>query len=613
MLLLSLPWTTFLEPSLGLGILKSVLEKEGITSRVVHLNLFLLEHLKPKTYFILSKSFALNDFVFSACLDPGLSEEQMSLLKKNVRKTLKENLLSRQFSEEPLLEKLVDLRNRIVPQWLEEIADAIAACDARLVGFTCMFDQTIASLALAKMIRQKAPGILLALGGYAVRTPTAQMLLKSCPWVDCVCDGEGEHTIGPLARAAMGQGDLGAVPGIVYLSASGQPVRTASAPQIDINEVPVPNYDDFFSDTDYLFKAYSVKINPPLLPIENSRGCWWGAKSHCTFCGIKDSDLVYRSKDADKVLESMSELNQKYGSSTFRFADYILPNIYFSTLLPRLIKLDKPYTLSGEMKANLSEERFELLKGAGFTEFQPGIESFDSNVLRKMRKGVTAIQNVYTLLLGKRKQIRILYNLIYGFPDDEEQEYEAMVRLLPRLIHLDPPETCIPVQITRWAPLQTQPEVFNINPAKPHKNYDLIFSKKYMESTGFDMKDFCYYYERSFFNSKRLAECYKELDQLANQWKIADHTRKPALFLHTCEEQGTVFVKDRRGEQEITHQVDDDTIRLLRACQKPRALNPSFLEELSDIPVKKIRGMIDNLEELGLVFRENDKLISLLV
>ena len=56
-----MPWTSLIEPSLGLGLLKAVLEREGIACRVRHENLRLLRRLRPNTYIALASNFALND------------------------------------------------------------------------------------------------------------------------------------------------------------------------------------------------------------------------------------------------------------------------------------------------------------------------------------------------------------------------------------------------------------------------------------------------------------------------------------------------------------------------------------------------------------------------
>ena len=52
-------------------------------------------------------------------------------------------------SVDDVIDNLIDLRMNKIPAWLDEQANALAASPAPLVGFTCMFDQTIASVALA--------------------------------------------------------------------------------------------------------------------------------------------------------------------------------------------------------------------------------------------------------------------------------------------------------------------------------------------------------------------------------------------------------------------------------------------------------------------------------
>lgn len=87
-ILVSLPWTTLTEPSLGLGLLKAILSREDIPCRVMHLNLFLLRHLHASTYFALSNVYALNDFLFSHILAPEVTHKQHQLLRQKVRELL---------------------------------------------------------------------------------------------------------------------------------------------------------------------------------------------------------------------------------------------------------------------------------------------------------------------------------------------------------------------------------------------------------------------------------------------------------------------------------------------------------------------------------------------
>ena len=49
-LLISMPWAPLNEPSIGLGILKTILIEKKINVKVVNLNIYLLEYLTADTY-----------------------------------------------------------------------------------------------------------------------------------------------------------------------------------------------------------------------------------------------------------------------------------------------------------------------------------------------------------------------------------------------------------------------------------------------------------------------------------------------------------------------------------------------------------------------------------
>lgn len=615
-LLVSAPWTTLTEPNLGLCLLKAVLEREGIPCQVLHLNLYLLELLQAHTYNQFSTLFALNDFLFSGTLDPRVTNEQQRWLRYKVRQLMDRKTLDMEKfrGSEGLVSTLLRLRQELIPAWLDKWTHEIAQSPATLVGFGCMFDQTIASLALAKGIRALAPEKMLVLGGYAVRPPTAQMLLRSSPWIDAVCTGEGEMTILELAAVATGRGDLCEVRGIVCHGADGQIVLTPPPPDVDLNTNPTPDFDDFFADVRRLSQDYKVDIIPRNLLIENSRGCWWGSKSHCVFCGIHDEDLRYRFRNADLVLNSMEEMKTRYGINFFRFSDYILPIQYFDTLLPEIVRRGSPYRLSAESKANLTEERFALLANAGVEELQPGIESFSSGVLRNMHKGVSAIQNVYMLMMGRRYGVRVYYNLLYAFPDDDPNEYEQMVRLLPRLVHLDSPVTCAPVKITRYSPLQARPEVFGLPKARPDQSYALIFSDDYLRDTGFALDDYCYYFEREFENSLRLTRMYERINETVANWRSLQERHKSSLYQDgSLNDDGTMLVRDSRGQDEEVHRLDPDVAEVLLACSQPvsrKFLQKSMFRFASRDDLDRV---LDMLDELGLIFPDGDRVLSLVL
>lgn len=611
--LVSLPWTTLTEPSLGLGILRAFLDDEGIACRVWHLNLFMLRHLHAATYYALANVFALNDFLFSGVLEPSVSHRQLRVLRLKTREVLSYGLIDDRAHGgiDGVIEQLLELRGSVIPRWLDDCAEEIANGGATLVGFTCMFDQTIASLALSRLVKQRAPATTVILGGYAVRSPTADAIVRAFPWIDAVCVTEGERVIAPLARASVGLLSLESVPGLVLCGRHRRVCTTEAPPIVDMNDVPTPNYDDFYADLRRLAKQEEIDVTVDRLPVENSRGCWWGATKHCVFCGIKDDDLAFRAADATRVIESLDALHARYGVTSFRFSDYILPHQYYSTLLPLLVARGSPYRLTAELKANVSPERFALLAAAGFTEVQPGIESFSSRTLRSMDKGVTAAQNILTLRLGQAHGVKVHYNLLYAFPDDREDEYVLLLHNLRRLGHLDPPSTRLEVQVTRYAPLQADPSRFGIPEAAYEPSYDLIFSREYLAHTGFDLGDYCYYFARPFENSPKLRKLYDEIDRAIDEWKMQRRDRDIVLrFLD--ENPGGARVLDSRQLPACEIDLTDEELCLLNLCQEPIALT-RIGQKLAGVVESSVEELVDRLNNFELIFQDGDRIVSLVL
>jgi ribosomal peptide maturation radical SAM protein 1 len=378
-----------------------------------------------------------------------------------------------------------------------------------------------------------------------------------------------------------------------------------------MNSIPVPNFSNFFEDIQKLSDDHKVDIKVNHLPVENSRGCWWGAKSHCVFCGIRDDDLVFRAKDAGNVLKTLEQLSNEYGIHSFRFSDYILPYQYFKTLLPDLALCKPKYELISEMKSNMNSERFRLLADAGFKEVQPGIESFNTQVLKNMAKGVSAIQNIHTILLGKQHGIRIHYNLLYGFPDDNKKEYQRLVCILPHLKHLDPPSTRLKVQVTRYAPFQTNPERFGIGIAHYEPSYEIIFSGDYLRESKFDLDQFCYYFDRPYQNSIHLERLYECIDTIVDAWKEEQRTRH--VFLYSLRIGDLMEIHDGRVIPEKIIMLDNHMSHIINMCSDPISERQLLDHNRKEIGIIELKHILDKLEEKGFLFRDGELVISLVI
>ena len=298
-----------------------------------------------------------------------------------------------------------------------------------------------------------------------------------------------------------------------------------------MREAIAPDYHDWFRDLKALEVSEKIELRTELLPLESSRGCWWGEHHHCTFCGIDEESMKYRSKGAEQVLSEIKHLRDNYGVSfPYRFTDNIFPHRFHQTLLPELARLNPKPALECEIKANQTSERIGAFARAGFVAMQPGIESFSSPVLNRMNKGVRSIQNVQLLKWGYLNKIIIAYNLLYGFPDDQPEDYRWLVENLPRLYHFMLPASCTEVAMTRFAPLsQSGGAGTNVDDTKSHWFYRVLFSREFIAKTGFNINNYCYYFERTYDFSYELKILYSQIGMQFRHWQQQPLTRHVAL------------------------------------------------------------------------------------
>ena len=611
--LVSMPWTNFVQPSLGLAILKAELERDGIAARVYHANLDLLKYISFQTYDMVSERLALNEFLFTALLDPEIDAKQSESFAAHCRYLRQRKISERYATGEELAQLFLSLRNHVIPTYLAECANRILAMKPTIVGFTCMFDQTLASVAVARLLKEADPHLTIALGGYAVQHENGTEVLKAFPWIDCIARGDGEPIASRLARASVGDGSIEAIEGLLTRAGlNTQPERPA--PRWDMANSLPPNYDDWFDDLRRIEAEHDVVLKSPYLYMESSRGCWWGQKHHCTFCGIDEETLKYRSKSTEQVLAEIRALRARYGDGiSLRFADYILPRQFYRELLPRLADLDPPLECEGEIKANQTRDSVRAFAKAGFVGLQPGIESFSTPTLRKMDKGVSGLQNVQLLKWGYVESIEIQYNLLMGFPDDELRDYQFLVERIPRLYHLTPPNDCAGIAITRFAPLQATPKRFGyFGDLQHHHYYEVLFSDRFLDSTGFNLDNYCYHFDKYYGSNADLEEAYGQITIQARHWKD-QHRARDVYLGYSKTATGYTFEDTRFGEAQ-RFSIDGLLADVYALCDDVAVSMGTITDRLmqyGENGKRLAREAVDELERLRLVWVEENKVFGL--
>src|SRR5262249_25530900 len=198
-------------------------------------------------------------------------------------------------------------------------------------------------------------------------------------------------------------------------------------------------------------------------------------RMHCTFCGLNGSTMAYRSKSAGRALGELEHLSRKHPGCDVQVTDNILDLGYFKEFLPALAERRLGLDLFYETKSNLRKDQIRLLRRAGISRLQPGIESLSDAVLKLMRKGVSGLQNIQLLKWCRELGVLPHWTGLWGFPGEPPEEYPRLAGVVPLLTHLPAPVSFGPIRLDRFSPNFFDAERLGFADVKPLGPYRHIY------------------------------------------------------------------------------------------------------------------------------------------
>jgi ribosomal peptide maturation radical SAM protein 1 len=611
--LVSMPWEYLSVPSIQLGILRGVLSREGIRTEVHTLKLAFMEECLARTrHCPEAERIGLADYdaVAFARFHVGLGEWIFAVppyAEPGERDAPYLAYLRDEGVPEAEIAKARIMR-ALVPGFLAGIRDAILAAGPRVVGFTSAFNQNVPSLVLARMLKLADPSVTIVFGGANCDGPMGAALHREFPWVDVVVRGEGERVLPGLVRDLLGGGPVRPQPGLCYREGERSVGIDQPGPSVPMDEVPAPNFDEYFARLE--MTSFRAQVLPRVrLPYESSRGCWWGAKSHCTFCGLNGSGMQFRSKSAGRVLDELYALAERYGQLKFQVVDNIMDTRYFHELLPRLREGGYDLRLFYEIKANLKREQVRLLRDAGVDHIQPGIESFSNPILRLMRKGVTALQNVRLLKWCAEYGVRVNWAIIYGCPGEPPDEYARMADALPALSHLDPPMQLVRLVLDRFSPYHERPEAFGLDVVGPLPYYRFVYP---VDERA--LRDLAYSFEYTYRDGRDPESYVAPLRPVVDGWR--DGREAGYRSLTYGRGPGFITIRDRRPNLEpADYTLEDREARIFMACEDgatPAEAHQAIQAAgVGDVTPDEVQGFLEELRASRLVYEDGGRYLSL--
>ena len=472
-LFLSLPFDSTRRPHLALSQLREVLSGQGIAVEIEYANLDFARVIGPHNYNLIAEQYPT-----AMLLGDALFSESAFSRKVDWSNFINNALLRSDRFDAPHLNHLIEILPRLsnaTTQWTRDRCVQLDLQSYDLVGFSTTFN-LLPALAFSREIKRRNPRLKIVFGGSHCDGLLGPAVLKQFPWIDFVCSGESELLLADLVKAlANDQPAFDTLAGLSWRGRDGGAhAANGRARRPNLAELPQPHFRD------WLAQRRNIRFEDrhhPEFPVETSRGCWFGEKSHCTFCGLNGEGMAFRSKPAAQAYDEIAALHNSGASRVFA-VDNIMPQPYFGSLLPRLAELRPRPELFYEVKANLNADQVQALVRAGVKSVQPGIESLSTPILRLMKKGTSAFHNVRLLKYAAQYGLNLVWNVLYGFPNESPDEYRTQSELIPKLLHLQPPlSSASPVRLDRFSPLYFRSEelgVHNIVPAPAYREiYDL--------------------------------------------------------------------------------------------------------------------------------------------
>jgi ribosomal peptide maturation radical SAM protein 1 len=517
-----------------------------------------------------------------------------------------------------LLRELVKEKRPGLDDFLGQLIEKYHLDNVQLAGFTSTFAQNVACISMARKLKEQNPNLITVMGGANCEAVMGREIAAQVEAIDFVFSGPalksfrdfvGNFIDGELEKCSR-------ISGVFSKSRNESPL---SLIRIDKSSREAETGDELSIDTrielDYepfleaLETNFPDKTITPKLLFETSRGCWWGEKSHCTFCGLNGNSMQYRTMSPQHIIDQFHSLFKYFPRcSEFDCVDNIMPKHFPKEVAP-FIDVPPKTVIFYEVKADLNEEEIKALSNANVNLIQPGIESLATSTLKLMKKGTTAFQNIIFLKHCATYGVQPIWNILVGFPGEEEEVYRKYLRDILLLAHLFPPSGAFPVRFDRFSPYHTNAAEYGLH-LQPVDFYSLTypFSKESLANLAYYFMD--YNFNAEYFTTmvKWIGEIQARLNVWQARWLDPEGATQPQLYFKGTGEMPVIY--DSRGETVVEHRLRPVSKKVLECLDKPR--NMAWLaKELSGLPDFNLEEEIAFLQERGLLFQEGERFLNL--
>jgi ribosomal peptide maturation radical SAM protein 1 len=601
--LVNMPWVTIDGPSIQVGLLTALARDAGHSAQGIYLNVELAAKIGPEAYERIlrlpaDRQHYFQEWLFSAAAF-GYSEAA-------------ENAYCRDCDALPRILEHLGLSEGEVRGLHRDFYPALIDRWARdwpwgrfdVVGFTSTFEQNVPALALARAIKRESPRCVTLFGGANFDGCMGREYVRVLDQIDYAISGEADVAFPEFLDALRDGGDPLAVPGVISRrQLSGDRPRL-----VKLDALPVPTYDDYFDAVARHRESIGNRARS-FVPMETARGCWWGQRKHCTFCGLNADSIQFRAKSPERALREVVELSNRHRTVSLHAVDNIIDREYLARLLPELAAQRWDIKLFYEVKANLVRDDLALFARAGVDHIQPGIESLSTNILRLMRKGSTQLINVRLLKWARYYGIQVAWNMLMGFPGEKIGDYEEQVELIPKLYHLGPPLDVGVIWLERFSPYFTE-SGFPIHDVRPRRVLASVYPVP-----GLQLTDIAYFFDYVADDVVTVQQ-REPLVEAVKEWQARWERDKPRPVLRYLRGPSWLTIGDGRTGERKSRTLDGWAADAYERCSETfrtaSAVHGELMSRGGDAPsLEVLEGALDELVAEGYMIRGGSQYLAL--
>ncbi|MBI5063424.1 MAG: B12-binding domain-containing radical SAM protein [Desulfatitalea sp.] len=297
-----------------------------------------------------------------------------------------------------------------------------------IVGLSSMTWQFGTCLKLARLIKGWLPQARIVIGGYHATLMYEEIGRQpEAGPIDFMIRGEGEESFRRLVNALAGADDVAQIPSLSYRQADGTFVHNPRGELLDLSRLKLPIRDKRRLTWGYHIMDRSVEV------IETSRGC----TRTCNFCSIRHMyGQSFRPFPLERILADIDDI---YHNKRCRWIFVSDDNMVLAP--PRVIELCQAiiarkykglhFVVQADcVTMSRNEEMVALMARAGFKTVFLGIENASKKNLQAAHKGDIVGASRQAVALCHKYGIMVVGGMIFGFPDDEEQDIIENYRFL---------------------------------------------------------------------------------------------------------------------------------------------------------------------------------------